>query len=152
MPVFKNEALSDEHDRASFSCGVPDLDRYFRTQVGQDIRRRMAKCRVAVDEATDKVAGFYTLSAAAINILDLPAALAKGLPRYPLPAFRMGRLAVDLNYRGLRLGESLLFDAIARCMSSVIGGFGLIVDAKEDVEAFYLKYGFISSRRRSVGR
>lgn len=132
------------HDRASFSCGVPELDQYFKTQVGQDIRRRMTKCRVAVDEATNKIAGFYTLSAASVNIIDLPGALAKGFPRYPLPAFRMGRLAVDLNYRGLRLGESLLTNAVEMCLTSEIGGFALIVDAKNDAVDFYLKYGFIN--------
>jgi predicted GNAT family N-acyltransferase len=141
---LRNEALSDAHDRASFNCGIQDLDQYFKTQVGQDIRRRMTKCRVAVDEANNKVAGFYTLSAAAINLIDLPAAVAKGLPRYPLPAFRMGRLAVDLNYRGLGLGESLLADAVEKCMASEIGGFALIVDAKNDAETFYLKYGFLN--------
>ena len=32
--------LDDGHDRAGFSCGVESLDRYFRTQAGQDVRRR----------------------------------------------------------------------------------------------------------------
>jgi ribosomal protein S18 acetylase RimI-like enzyme len=142
---FENEALSNKHDRASFNCGVDALNLYFRTQVMQDVRRRMTKCRVAVDTSNGKVAGFYTLSAAGINLNDLPPDMAKGLPRYPLPAFRMGRLAVDLNYHRLRLGEALLFHARDAAMNSEVGGFALIVDAKDDTaKAFYLKYGFRS--------
>jgi hypothetical protein len=37
-------ALGPEHDRAGFSCGVEPLDRYFREQVTQDVRRRATVC------------------------------------------------------------------------------------------------------------
>lgn len=47
------------------------------------------------------VAGYYTLSAASVALADLPDAVSRKLPRYPtIPAFRRGRLAVDVKYRG----------------------------------------------------
>lgn len=39
---FRIEPLSDRHDRAAFTSGVDPLDRYLRTQAGQDVRRRAA--------------------------------------------------------------------------------------------------------------
>lgn len=57
---FVPAALSAIHDRASFTCGVEPLDRYFRRQASQDIRRRIAACFVLTEAATGTVAGYYT--------------------------------------------------------------------------------------------
>jgi len=73
---------------------VKALDRYFGTQVSQDIKRRVAACFVALDQE-GSIAGYYTLGSASVSLADLPAPLMKKLPRYPsFPAVRMGRLAV----------------------------------------------------------
>ena len=37
------EPLERRHDRAAFSCGLPELDHYFARQAGQDVRRRIAR-------------------------------------------------------------------------------------------------------------
>jgi hypothetical protein len=61
------EPLSGAHDRSRFSSGSAPLDRYFREQASQDIRRRIAACFVAVSVETNDVAGFYTLTAASMR-------------------------------------------------------------------------------------
>jgi ribosomal protein S18 acetylase RimI-like enzyme len=143
---FLIEALGPDHDRGAFSCGVEALGRYFREQVTQDVRRRATACYVAIDAATSRVAGYYTLAAAGVLLADLPPALTKRLPRYPsVPVARLGRLAVDTAYRGRKLGGALLLDAVARSMRSEIAVFALVVDAKdEQAEAFYCHHGFVS--------
>ena len=141
---YRVEPLGDQHDRTAFSCGVEALDRYFRAQAGQDSRRRIASCFVLV--APDaSVAGYYTLSAAGVALADLPADIARKLPRYPLlPAALMGRLAVDHRQRGQRLGELLLFDAFSRALRSELAAYAFLVDAKDDAaQAFYEKYRFL---------
>src|ERR1700720_2891137 len=93
--------LTAEHDRTAFACGEEALDRYFRAQVTQDIRRRLANCFVGVEGATGDIAAFYTIAPAGIPTPDLPPEETKRLPRYPtLPAVRIGRLAVDQRFRG----------------------------------------------------
>jgi ribosomal protein S18 acetylase RimI-like enzyme len=141
---FAIEPLGPKHDRAGFSCGVEALDRYFREQVSQDVKRRATACYVAVETATSKVAGYYTLAAAGVALSDLPEKLAKRLPRYPsVPVARLGRLAVALDYRGQKLGAALLWDAMARSARSEVAVFALVVDAKdEQAEAFYCHHGF----------
>jgi ribosomal protein S18 acetylase RimI-like enzyme len=125
---------------------VEALDRYFREQVTQDVRRRATACYVALDAATDTVAGYYTLAAASVALTDLPEPLAKRLPRYPsVPVARLGRLAVDLAYRGRQLGGALLWDAAMRAMRSEIAVYALVVDAKDDEAVrFYRHHGFAS--------
>jgi hypothetical protein len=80
---FRLEPLSDEHERSLFRCGEDVLDRYFQTQVTQDIRRRVANCFVALENATSHIAAYYTISAASIRLADLPPNETKRLPRYP---------------------------------------------------------------------
>jgi uncharacterized protein (DUF1778 family) len=53
-PPFRLEQLSGEHERFLFRCGEDALDRYFQTQVTQDVRRRIANCFVAVENVTDQ--------------------------------------------------------------------------------------------------
>ena len=142
---FRIEILGAHHDRKTFSCGVPALERYFQQQATQDIRREVAACFVAVDATTGRVAGYYTLSAGGVLLTDLPQALVKRLPRYPsVPVARLGRLAIDAAYQGQRLGGALLWDAKLRSAPSEVAVFALVVDAKDDgAEALYRHHGFI---------
>jgi predicted GNAT family N-acyltransferase len=146
-PPYRIDPLSAHHDRAGFASGVEPLDRYLRVQAGQDSRRRVASCFVLTQaDAPAQVLGYYTLSALSIALVDLPSAIAKRLPRYPIvPATLMGRLATDSRNRGKRLGELLLFDACARVLKSEIATFALVVDAKDvAAERFYTRYGFLN--------
>jgi len=146
MGPFLIEVLGPDHDRAGFSCGIDALDRYFRERVTQDVRRRATACFVAIEASGAKIAGYYTLAAAGVPLADLPATLAKRLPRYPsVPVARLGRLAVDQAYRGRKLGSALLWDAVMRCLRSEIAVFALVVDAKDDqADAFYRHHGFVA--------
>ena len=140
------EPLGAHHDRASFSCGEPSLDRYIRRQARQDARRRVARVFVASGEPPGRVAGYYTLSAASFEKDDLPAEVARRLPHYPVPAAVIGRLAVDLRSQGGGLGEVLLLDAIRRVVRAgdTIGVYAVVVDAlHERASAFYERYGFL---------
>jgi ribosomal protein S18 acetylase RimI-like enzyme len=141
---FPVEILGQQHDRKAFSSGVAALDRYFREQVTQDVRRRVTACYVAVDAATAKTAGYYTLAASGIPLIDMPEALVKRLPRYPMvPVARLGRLAVDAAYQGRKIGAMLLWDAAIRAVRSEVAVFALVVDAKDErAEAFYRHHGF----------
>ena len=62
-----------------------------------------------------------------------------------MPAAVLGRLAVDLAWRGRGLGETLLIDAARRVLraSAAMAVYALTVDAKnERARAFYERYGF----------
>ena len=140
---FRFEILGPNHDRGAFCSGDDALDRYFQTQVTQNIRRRITNCFVVVEVATGHVAAYYTLSAASIPLVDLPPDEARCLPRYPtLPAVRIGRLAVDRRFQRRGLGELMLMNAVHRTIQDAAAAFTLLVDAKNDLVAgFYRRYG-----------
>lgn len=134
------------HDRAGFSCGAPDLDRYIREHASQDVKRDIARVFVALQASAATVCGYYSLSATSFQREGLPADQAKRLPRYPVPAALLGRLAVDDSMKGRGLGAFLLMDALHRLLlaTQTLAVHALVVDAKDDAAvAFYRKYGFI---------
>ncbi len=143
-PPFRIEHLGKQ-DRSGFTCGSESLDRYFRSQVSQDIRRRVAACYIALEQDSGRIAGFYTLSASQVSLGDLPEDIQRKLPRYPaVPAVRLGRLAVDQIFKGRGLGSALLVDAARRALHSDIAAFAMVVDAKDDrAAAFYRHHGFL---------
>jgi GNAT superfamily N-acetyltransferase len=139
------EALSPQHDRSGFDSGVEPLDRYFRTQAGQDARKNMAAPFVLVlPDGT--IAGYYTLSSTSVQLAELPEKTVRKLPKYPLvPATLLGRLAVDRRHQGKGHGRFLLADALFRAARSEIASFAVIVDAKDDnARRFYERESFLS--------
>jgi GNAT superfamily N-acetyltransferase len=142
---FVVEALGGAHDRGGFACRIEALDRYFREQVTQDVRRRVTNCFVALD-AEGVVAGYYTFAAASVPVSQLPAEETKRPPRYPLlPACLIGRLAVAVAraYGGQGLGGALIVDAITRAMRAEPAIYAMIVDAKDEAAGrFYAHLGF----------
>jgi GNAT superfamily N-acetyltransferase len=142
--TLRVEALDSRHDRAGFESGVEPLDRYFRSQAGQDARKNMAAPFVLVlPDGT--IAGYYTLSSMSVQLGELPEQTVRKLPKYPLaPATLLGRLAVDRRQQGKGYGRFLLADALYRAARSEIASFAVIVDAKdENARRFYERESFL---------
>jgi GNAT superfamily N-acetyltransferase len=141
-----NEApISKQHNRAAFECGDADLNLYLRKFARQNHESGGAKCFVAAPaDAPARVLGFYTLSPASLDYARTPALAKKGLARYDVPVFRLGRLAVDQSMQGRGLGGSLLLRAAQRCIlvADDVGGVALLIDAKNARAAeWYRSYG-----------
>jgi GNAT superfamily N-acetyltransferase len=144
-PPFSIVSFSREHAKAGFCCGAELIDRYFTERAGQDIKRNLARCFVAIDNEQQSIAGYYTLSAAQIPLTSLPELLARKMPRYDaIPASRIGRLAIDKLYHGRGLGSVLIADALKKSSEISMGVYAILVDAKDDnASAFYQHHGFI---------
>ena len=144
------EPLDPKHDRAAFSCGVELLDTYLHKQAGQDLKKRVAVPFVITPDGTT-ITGYYTLSQYSVQLDEIPAEVAKKLPKYPIvPATLLGRLAVSSAFRGQGHGTTLLMDALYRTLhrSLEVVSAGVIVDAKDAAAlAFYKKYGLLELPR-----
>lgn len=141
--------------RAAFSCGADALDRYLRERARKEMEGRIAAVRVLYDSSENRLAGYYTLSAVAVERDDLPSGLTHRVAKYRVyPATLLGRLAVDRHYQGRRLGGRLLLDALARALdaSREVASFAVITDAKDkDAQSFYERYGFHTLSIRQPG-
>lgn len=144
IDILRVEPLNARHDRTAFASGSETLDRYFQVQAGQEARKKIAAPFVLV--LTDgSIAGFYTLSSTAVRLPELPDAVVRKLPRYPLvPATLLGRLAVDRRHQGKGYGRFLLANSLFRAVKSEIASFAVIVDARdESAKRFYERESFL---------
>ncbi len=136
------------HDRAGFNSGEPVLDEFLRKYASQQRSRGVTSVFVVVDDAQpSKILGFYTLSAAQVEAAELSPTEQAKLPRYPIPCFRLGRLARDGGSRGAGLGDVLIGLALERCRKArlSVAAYALLVDAKNaGAKAFYERYGFVA--------
>jgi GNAT superfamily N-acetyltransferase len=139
------QPLTGRHDRSAFESGSAQLDAWLRHTAQQHQRRGISKTFVAVlDEAPERILGYYALTVCEIRTEELPEDLARKLPR-KIPGIRLGRLAVDRSVQGQGLGEFLLMHAIERSRSVLehVGVHAIFVDAKDErAAAFYRQYGF----------
>jgi GNAT superfamily N-acetyltransferase len=143
--AFRFEPLTKQHDRAGFHCASAPLNIYLQQTARKDAERHVAVAFVMVDDAVPRtIVGYYTLSAFAVELADLPESMQKKLARYPrLPATLLGRLARDERFPGT--GPILLTDALARAhqKAAEIASLAVVADAKDEAALkFYRKFGF----------
>jgi predicted GNAT family N-acyltransferase len=139
--------LDASHDRTRFACEEESLTNYLKTQVSQDIKRRVSICFVKTD-AGNRVIGYYTLASESLGRDTIPEVYRNQVPTsYNAPVILLGRLARDISLKGTGLGEELLLDALERAytLSAVsIGAMAVVVDPiNAKATQFYEKYGFI---------
>ena len=143
--AYRFELLAKQHDRAGFCCASAPLNTYLQQIARKDAERHVAAAFVMVDNAAPvTIMGYYTLSAFAVDVTELPEAMQKKLPRYPrLPATLLGRLARDERFPGT--GSLLLMDALARAHQKAadIASLAVVADAKDEAAlTFYRQFGF----------
>jgi predicted N-acetyltransferase YhbS len=146
LPAWHEEPIEKRHDRAAFDCGDADLNRFLVRHARQSHEKGGAKTFLAIDDEDGKILGFYSLSPASIAYERTPDVINKGLARYEVPVFRLGRLAVDISVQGQGMGGQLLLAAGRRCLRVAVeaGGVALLIDAKnEGVAGWYANYGAV---------
>ncbi len=137
--------LSDQHDTAAFSCGNDTLDEWLKRRAlknqSNGASRSFVVCR------GEQVIGYYALASGSVERSSVPGSIARNMPD-PIPVIVLGRLAVDNQFKGQRIGPALLKDAMLRTLaiSQNVGIRAMLVHAiSDEAKAFYLKYGFQES-------
>ncbi len=148
--MIRIEPLAPHHDRPAFSCGEESLDVFLHRFARQNAALGVGVTFVGVeDEAPEKILGYYTLSSSSIARRDVPPELkaSSKLPRCPVPAALVGRLAVDQEAQGRGLGALLMMDALARVVP-ISGEMGIhaveVVALHERARTFYEQLGFVA--------
>jgi GNAT superfamily N-acetyltransferase len=147
------EPLSRAHRSLldSFMNEEPDLVAYLRrwALVHQE-RDRLGRTWVALDVRSEtRLAGYFTLAAASLDRGLVTGGELARLPRYPIPAVLLARLAVDTRVQGQGLGTWLFDEALQRTLvlaaDGPIGFRVLITDAKNERAAtFYARRGMVA--------
>ena len=95
-------------------------------------------------DTENRVYGYYAMAAGAVAHQMTTSAVRRNMPD-PVPVMVLARLAVDRQAQGLKLGASLLQDAVNRAVmvSQNAGVRALLVHARNDrARDFYEHYGF----------
>ncbi|MGL4177751.1 MAG: GNAT family N-acetyltransferase [Dermatophilaceae bacterium] len=134
-------------DTAGFDSGEPSLGRYLANRALTNHLAGHARCYVCVDDGTDTVLGYYTLSAVAVEHAALPGRVRRNAPD-PVPAVLLGRLAIATKCQGAGLGRLLVRDAILSTLAAAdrVGVRMMLVHAlHERAAGFYRSLGFAPS-------
>lgn len=149
MPRFAGpERLSPGHILRGFRCGETSLDLWLEHHARAAGGAHSARTYVVIDDEQHRVVGYHALTLASITHEDATARTAKGMPRHPIPAVLLARLAVDESVKGRGIGAFLLRDAMARTLavSEEAGARLLLAHAlNENARRFYLHFGFAAS-------
>jgi GNAT superfamily N-acetyltransferase len=132
-------------DVASFDCGAEALNVWLKKHAVQAVGSGAARVFVVEDAQQERVVGYHALSAASVAHAEATTRAARGMPRHPIPAVLLARLAVDRTVQGHGLGVWLLRDAMLRTVSAAeeLGIRVMLVHAVgERAAAFYERFGF----------
>lgn len=146
MPRFGDpQPLDSHHSVEAFDCGTESLNQWLVKHALQAAAAGAARTFVVDDNEQDRIVGYHAVAAASITRDAATPRTAKGMPRHPIPAALLARLAVDTTVRGRGVGAWLLRDAMLRTLSAAdeIGVRVLIVHAIDDnARTFYEHHGF----------
>ncbi|HWO16723.1 MAG TPA: GNAT family N-acetyltransferase [Solirubrobacterales bacterium] len=146
MPRFLDpEPLGNEHRINGFDCGVGSLDVWLVKHARAAAGAGSARTYVVIDEEQDRVVGYHALSVASIKHAETIERARKGMPKHPIPAMLLARLAVDKTVQGRGIGAFLLRDAMSRAVSvAEQAGIRLMLihTLSEDARRFYEHFGF----------
>jgi GNAT superfamily N-acetyltransferase len=140
------EKLRREHVVDTFDCGSDELDRFLVRHAWAAQQAHTAQSYVLAKDL--EVLGFYSLAAASVTHEAATERTRKGVPRHPIPAILLARLAVDRSMQGKGLGAALLKDALLRSAQAAdtIGARALLVHAKDEAaKSFYEHFDFEAS-------
>lgn len=139
------ERLSANHAVSQFQCGEAELDDWLKRRAVQNEEGGASRTYVVC--IADRVVGYYALAAGSAAHLDAPGRVKRNMPN-PVPVMVIGRLAIDTEFQGRRLGWALLKDAVLRTVQAaeIAGIRAILVHAiSESAKRFYEKSGFVAS-------
>lgn len=143
MNLLAPAPLTSSHRLEAFSCGEPALDDWLKRRALANQGSGASRTFVVADEQ-ERVFGYYALAAGAVAHQAATGSVRRNMPD-PIPVLVLARLAVDAQAQGLKLGASLLQDAVQRAVavSQNAGVRALLVHAlNERARQFYEHYGF----------
>lgn len=146
MQLGTPEPLTASHRLDGFECGEAVLNDWLMRRALANQASGASRSFVVADQ-DGFVLGYYALAAGAVSHQLATSGVRRNMPD-PVPVLVLGRLAVDRRARGLRLGASLLQDAVHRAVavSRDAGVRALLVHAlNENARQFYEHYGFQAS-------
>lgn len=141
-----------KHDRTAFSCGIDQVDNFFKKTANKLSKADNLRVWVMTDPGGVLI-GFYAVNAHSVDYQGLPARYARTRPGHgQIPAAYISMIGVDQTFQGKGYGGDLLVDCLRRLAqaSEALGLAVVMLDVldcgdAQKVErrlALYRSYGF----------
>ena len=145
------QPLATTHLLDGFACGEAVLDEWLKRRAMINQLSGASRTFVVTDQH-NRVFGYYAMAAGAVSHQMATSAVRRNMPD-PVPVMVLARLAIDRHAQGIKLGTSLLQDAVNRAVvvSQNAGVRALLVHALHDrARQFYEHYGFQESPQHTM--
>lgn len=139
------EKLNSSHQFEDFDSGNTLLDDWLKRRALKNELDGASRTYVVCSDGI--VVGYYCLAVGALAQITATGRVRRNMPD-PIPVMVIGRLAIDVQWQGQRLGRSLLRDAILRTfqVAEIAGIRAILVHAiSAEAKEFYEKCGFTAS-------
>lgn len=146
IDLIAPQPLTLDHHCADFSCGEPVLDEWLKRRAMANQVSGASRTFVVANKE-HRVYGYYAMAAGAVSHQLATGGVRRNMPD-PVPVMVLARLAVATQAQGIKLGGSLLQDAVNRAVNVAqnTGVRALLVHAlHERAKLFYEYYGFHAS-------
>lgn len=141
-----------KHDRTAFSCGVGQVDNFFKKTANKLAKANNIRLWV-MTTPDGEIIGFYATNAHSLDYADLPTKYARTRPGHgSIPAAYISMIGIDANFQGQGFGGDLLIDCLNRLAvaSEALGLAVVILDVLDCGDpdktarrlALYQGYGF----------
>lgn len=130
--------------RKQFDCANTVINKFVHDSLVSQVKRQLSVAYVLTEpDQNDRFVGFFTMAHHAIDASSLSTLQLGSLPRR-IPCARLIMLGVDQNFQNQKLGSRLMKQALAitKESSSLMGCYGLYLDADPGAVGFYQKLGF----------
>lgn len=138
------ELLSKSHSRRRFHSGQHQVDAWLQQSALQSQKKRLSTTKLLLD-AAGSIVGYYTLATSQVDFSELPADMARSLPRRRLPVAVLAWLGIAQPYQGRGIGKRLLAVALSDCYDAgqTFAFIAVILDCVDDAaKAFYQQFDF----------
>ncbi len=145
--------FSTNYKIKQFDCGIEEYNDFLTKEAEYYQQSGISKTHLLLDNATGDVVGYFSLSAAAIRLTKAEKAHhGMDVPFASIPVMKIGKLAVDKNYRDKLKGYGSFLVILARgyaieMNSTNVACKFIVVDADlqydNDTIKFYKKNGFL---------
>ena len=136
------QPLAATHIQDGFECGEAVLDEWLKRRAMPNQLSGASRTFVVADQDSS-VYGYYAMAAGAVSHQMATGSVRRNMPD-PIPVMVLARLAVDRRAQGVKLGASLLQDAVNRAVavSRNAGARALLAHPLHDhAKQFYAHYG-----------
>jgi len=133
---------------SSFDCGDSTITDWIKNQTygWQSHNSGAARVYVSLDSSGKEIAGYYSLSSGAAELIEAPARIGQDMPTQ-VPIQLIGRLGVDQRLRRQGIGRYLVLHALKTTVeiSKMTGVRAVMVESKPDAIGLYKKLRFEQS-------